>query len=68
MTRNVEILSAAIHGLSSTVEAWQKAGVLTPSEKRALHHALWSIVIAAEKERDIDAEMKELAARTAECI
>lgn len=56
MNRNLELLSSAVHGLSSTVEAWTKAGVITPDEKRSLHHALWSIVVAAEKANDSETQ------------
>jgi hypothetical protein len=68
MTRNVELLGSAIQGLSLTAEAWKKSGVLTPAEYRSLHSALWGIVVAAEKERDVEADLKALAARTAECL
>ena len=56
MSRNLELLSRAINGLSTTVEAWEKAGVITPSEKRALHHALWSIVVDAENAQEAEAQ------------
>jgi hypothetical protein len=68
MTRNVQLISSAIQGMALTAEAWKKAGVLSPDEYSALHKAFWSIVVAAEKQRDVEAELKELAARTAEAL
>ena len=68
MTRNVELLSSAIHGIACTAEAWKKAGVLTPAEFRAVHSALWSIVVAAEKQQADEIAAKLLAQETAECL
>ena len=68
MTRDVELLSSAIHGIASTAEAWKRAGVLTPNEFRAIHSAIWRIVVDAEKEQADELAARLLAQETAECL
>ena len=68
MTRNVELLSSAIHGMACTAEAWKKAGVLTPNEFRAIHSAIWRVVVEAEKQQADEIAAKLLAQETAECL
>ena len=60
-------LAAAIHSMSVTAEVFKNSGVLDPSEYKAIHSALWQVVIEREK-ADIEKRAEGLAEGTSECL